>query len=356
MDGVLQVLSADGFILARNDDYHGIDPQIAFTAPKDGTYLVRTFAFPSLADASIRFAGKESFIYRLTLTTGPFVDHVYPLAVPRANPGTVDLVGWSLPAELRRMTVKASSRDSLKLFDARIANPFFIRLEAHAAVTKGIVLGDKSPLRSLPITITGRLDKAGDVDRYRFQAKKGERLVFRIESASLGFQLDPVLRLFDGTGKILAQARAAALHADATLEYAIQKDGVFTIAVSDLLDQAGPRVVYRLRIGAPSPDFTLRLVGDAFTVLPGKALEIPVTVTRIAGFKQAIILKVEGLPERIPMSANEKSITLRGMGAAFSGPVRIIGTAPDGTKRVALAPVAELGRVTESLWVTVLRQ
>ena len=53
---VLQILSADGFVLDQNNDFHGLDPFIAFPAPKDGTYIVRTFAFPAVPDASIRFA------------------------------------------------------------------------------------------------------------------------------------------------------------------------------------------------------------------------------------------------------------------------------------------------------------
>ena len=46
---------------------------MTFQAPDDGTYVVRLFAFPSVPDASVRFAGGERFIYRLTLTTGAFV-------------------------------------------------------------------------------------------------------------------------------------------------------------------------------------------------------------------------------------------------------------------------------------------
>ena len=65
----------------------GIDPQIVFAVPKDGTYLVRTFGFPAVPDAAIRFTGSDVCIYRLTLTTGGFVDHAYPLAVARASPG-----------------------------------------------------------------------------------------------------------------------------------------------------------------------------------------------------------------------------------------------------------------------------
>src|SRR5262249_22269864 len=57
MDGVLQILTPDGIVQAQDDDYHGFDPQIAFTAPKDGRYLVRLFAFPSDPTAAIKFAG-----------------------------------------------------------------------------------------------------------------------------------------------------------------------------------------------------------------------------------------------------------------------------------------------------------
>ena len=81
MDAVLQVVSAEGFVLAQNDDAVGRDPRIIFEAPTGGTYIVRLFAFPLTPNSSIRFAGGDAFIYRLTLTTGGFLDHIFPLAV-----------------------------------------------------------------------------------------------------------------------------------------------------------------------------------------------------------------------------------------------------------------------------------
>ena len=46
----MQVLSSDGFVLEQNHDYHGLDPQVVFTVPRDGTYIVRVFAFPSVTE------------------------------------------------------------------------------------------------------------------------------------------------------------------------------------------------------------------------------------------------------------------------------------------------------------------
>src|SRR5207249_3560288 len=73
LDGLLQVVSSQGFVLAENDDAPDRDPLLAFEAPADGTYLVRTFAFPAEPDARIGFAGGDAFVYRLTLTTQGFL-------------------------------------------------------------------------------------------------------------------------------------------------------------------------------------------------------------------------------------------------------------------------------------------
>src|SRR5262245_17777849 len=100
MDGVIQLLSPDGVVVAENNDTLDLDPQVAFTAPRDGTYVARVFAFPAMPDSSIRFAGGETFIYRLTLTTGGFADHAFPLALTARRPGTVHFAGWNIPPEL----------------------------------------------------------------------------------------------------------------------------------------------------------------------------------------------------------------------------------------------------------------
>ncbi|MCA9081567.1 MAG: PPC domain-containing protein [Planctomycetaceae bacterium] len=46
MDPVLQLLSADGFVLDQNDDTHGNDPQLSATIDRAGIYYLRLFAFP----------------------------------------------------------------------------------------------------------------------------------------------------------------------------------------------------------------------------------------------------------------------------------------------------------------------
>src|SRR4029077_16617312 len=56
-----------------------------------------------------------------------------------------------------------------------------------------------------PVTINGRIDPAGDEDRFRFTARKGEKIEFRLRSAALGLPLDALLRIEDENGKQVAR-------------------------------------------------------------------------------------------------------------------------------------------------------
>jgi hypothetical protein len=356
IDTVLQILSADGFVLEQNDDYHGFDPQVAFEAPRDETYLVRVFAFPAVPDSSVRFFGKENAVYRLTLTTGPFVDTPYPLAVTRSTRADVQLIGWNIPDALRRYHVAATDQvGSLTLFEPRIANPFSVRVEPHAVVTRTEATREKPQSLTVPVTVTGKLERRGAVDVFEFNAKKGEKLGLRAEALTLGFPLDPVLRVADAAGKTLAQTKPGALGADASLDYTVPRNGAYRLEISDLSGGGGPRYLYRLRAAPLAPDFDLKIASDTVTVSGSKQLEIPITVTRVAGHSGDIGFSIVGLPKEITAIATAKGLTLTAEGKApFSGPMRIVGTATGGTTRFAQATVAELGRTTDALSLTAI--
>ena len=101
IDAILQIVSPDGTTLAENHDDVGLDPRLAFTAPADGTYIARLFAFPSNPNQSIRFHGGSDYVYRLTLTTGPYITHTIPTSVRIAGEceprPSVELHGWNIP-------------------------------------------------------------------------------------------------------------------------------------------------------------------------------------------------------------------------------------------------------------------
>jgi hypothetical protein len=365
MDGHLQIVSPDGFVLDHNDDFHGLDPQIVFLVPKDGIYLVRTFAFPAVPDSSIRFAGGDKFIYRLTLTTGAFFDYPYPLAVPRSDPDRVHLVGWNLPPSLRRLTVvPIDDSEKVAVYHRDCANAMPVRLVPHAATARDATSPEHPQKIELPITITGRIEHSGDVDYYQFDGKKGARLAFRAEAQSLGFPLDPVLTISEKAGKTLAKAQSAALDKDPILDFAVPHDGPFILTVRDLFGAGTSRHVYLLHAEKAKPDFALTLATDRFVVRSGKPLDVPVTVERFYGFKDAIELGVAGLRKGVtavtlPADTKAKTLTLRLTAdkISYSGPVRVVGKTSEevGLRRIARATVADLGTVTEILWLTVAK-
>ena len=87
IDAVLQLVDGAGFVVVQSHDDRGLDPTIVHTIKQSGTYYVRLFAFPSDPNSSIQYYGATSAFYRLTFTTEGYVDHVFPLAVPRGVPG-----------------------------------------------------------------------------------------------------------------------------------------------------------------------------------------------------------------------------------------------------------------------------
>jgi hypothetical protein len=359
MDGVLQLVSPAGFVVAQNHDHYGDDPHLTYTAPKDGSYVARVFAFPAKPDSSIRFAGGDKFVYRLTLTTGPFADYAFPLAVTRGKLTSVDVVGWNVKAVGQVMPTPLDD-ERAAVAHPLLAHAPLLRLEPHA--TASVSAAPRSPLKiTLPTTVSGRMEKPGS-HAFEFTARKGDKLVFEIEARELDSPLDPVLRLTDAAGKSVAEAQAKKLNTDPKLNFTAPADGTYRLEVRDLHDDAGPRHFYRLRALRAAPDFGLTVAADRFTLTPGKALDIPVTIERRNGFAEDIAFEVAGLPDGVQAAApaakgTAKTATLKltASAGAPSGPFRIAARTKSGIIRPARAPGAETGWTTTQLWLTVAK-
>src|SRR5262249_37630617 len=89
LDSRLELIGPDGKRLAENDDARGTDSLLQHTIAADGVYQVR------ISDSNR--AGGPAHVYRLTLTTDPFVTHVYPLGGRKGTKTTFTLGGAGLP-------------------------------------------------------------------------------------------------------------------------------------------------------------------------------------------------------------------------------------------------------------------
>jgi hypothetical protein len=369
MDAVLQVVSGAGFVLAQNDDNDGRDPRIVFEAPAEGSYVVRAFAFPIKPDSSIRFAGGDAYIYRLTLTTAGFLDFPFPLAVARDGPGTIQSIGSNIPETARSLKLPAPGDLSQT---AQLSHPL---LAGTAEVRRAAVVAveaepnDPGHPQAIPAqaVVSGRIDPPGDRDAFRFVLKKGEKRGFRVESRGFGLPLDAVLRLTDATGKTLAGSDDHGEDRDPTLSFTAPADGEYRVNVRDLHGRGGPRFAYLLGLSAPEPDFGLVLAADRFDLLPGKTADLKVSVERKVGYAGQIEVAATDLPPGVsaepvisrPGDASAGAVTLKlnGDGCAHPGPFRVVGKATGEAPRrhAARAAIAGFEAKTDRPWLTIGR-
>ena len=101
----------------------------------------------------------------------------------------------------------------------------------------------------IPVTVNGTLDGA-DRDWYRFHGEAGQRLVFEAEARRAGSAVDPVIRVVDSAGNVIARNDdARGLGVDSRLEVALPRSGDYYVELHDSRFSEQQENFYRLKIG-----------------------------------------------------------------------------------------------------------
>lgn len=153
---------------------------------------------------------------------------------------------------------------SEKQSDARVLMPGINQADVSAAESEMSV--------TLPVTVNGRIVPRaarpqqpplpgrqftpGDADRYRFQARKGQRLVAAVTARELMPYLadavpgwfQPACALLDDKDRELAYADHDRFHPDPVLRYEIPRDGEYRVEIRDALYRGREDFVYRLAL------------------------------------------------------------------------------------------------------------
>lgn len=335
LDSRLEVLDPSGRTIAENSDSFGLDSFVRFKAPSDGKYTVRIH--------DIRFEGLQHFVYRLTISSGPWLDRVYPLGGKRGTTVPLQLFGANLPSNQIELVVPPSdgSMSGLAFQSVSIAggtsnvlletDDFAEYLEAEP----NNEVAQAKPVE-LPCVLNGRIEQAGDSDLWTFTGKKGDTWQFDLRASRLGSELDGVLTLIDANGNVIANADDLANgQTDCVLNFTLPADGTFTLKVKDgLSSRGGSEFAYRVRINRPT-DATLRLSTalDSITLLRGGEAKIKVLADRPTGFADEVALNIEGLPEGVAVSGklgkgqNQVDLVLKADAAAkiATSHLRIVG-------------------------------
>lgn len=355
MDPVLQLVSPEGFVLEQNDDHHGFDPQIEFTADRLGRYFVRIFAFPAEPNSSINFAGGPDYVYRLSLTTGPFVDHLSPVkdSVTEGDLST-DACGWNLDS---------GEIDVTSLPGLHLALP---TVDISAFSTADSQNGEAPVEFTSPARLIGHILEPDEIDSVYIRVKKGDQLRIRVRSRSFESPLDPVLEISDSDGKQVAESDDASRgDFDIDRNWSPSKDGLYRISITDRFGHGGMRFVYHLLIEPDQPRCELSIDADHFVLKADKPLEIPVTVSRDGGFDKELTITALDLPEGIRVTEavskskgdSSRKVTLKlqaEKAEPFNGPIRIVARASDESdlEIIASTRTRAAGLRTTSFWLT----
>jgi hypothetical protein len=142
------------------------------------------------------------------------------------------------------------------IYDVRVVNKWGVSNPRAFAVGDLAEVAEKEPNDDVEkaqrvkinSTINGAIQSPTDVDYYRFEGKKGQRVVISCLASSIDSRLDADLRLFDSEGKQLASNRQYN-GTDALLDATLPEDGEYHVRLCQFAYTLGsPEFFYRLSI------------------------------------------------------------------------------------------------------------
>lgn len=295
----LEVVDGKGAVLAQSGSRAalGCDVSVRFTAPADGAYHVR------IADA--RGQGGPAFVYRLTMTTSPVADSVFPLGGQRGT--TVKFNGTTavaIPADAPPLWQTRLGSQSILLDTDDL--PEFIEAPANAVVP--------------PAVFNGRIEP-GAAGTWKVELKKAKKYELETRAKKLGSPLCGTLAVLDADGKEVAKHTPDDPGSDPLASFQPAADGVYTIRVAERFrNRGGPDFTYRLRVREAVPaaaDFRLKLATDVVNIPRASSVKWKLTAERVGGFNAAIDVSVSGLPAgvtcakaTIPAGQSQVELTL----------------------------------------------
>ncbi len=198
------------------------------------------------------------------------------------------------------------------------------------------------PVLQPPVTITGSLATSREVDRYRFQVPENSRWKFTLESRSIGFQADAVLRLLEASGKELQRVDDAQESVDPQFAWQSTAAGIVELEVSDLFGKGGEGFDYRLSVTAEKPHAKLSIPSEVIQGVVGTPIEIPIQIERPLEFGGDLAIELVGAGEGVSAdtvtsqagndSAKQCKLIVRAS-SPIQGPIQIVArntSLPDG--------------------------
>lgn len=346
VDPIITLRNASGSTIGASDNVYAADPFLVHAFQEPGDYFLEV--------RDVRFQGNPFWEYVIEVSEQPYVSTIHPLAAQQNQTGDFLLIGENLgEQDSLSWGPQTELNPGIQVVQLPLAagrsNPVLIYVDEHPVLVEQTIrteVGAELQELTIPGGIAGQLEEVAEIDRYRFQAKKGDRLTFEVLARRLNSSLDSILTISDSNGKVLTENDDLRLwgkrtYQDSMIEnWAVPADGEYVVAIRDVHLRGGVGYPYYLRATHAEPDFELVLDSDKTILTAGTRGAAFVRVVRKNGFSGEVELQVENLPAgvtancgRIPANGNDGCIVFESTG--------------DGTRAVSNVIVRGIGRVGE---------
>ncbi len=346
-DPYLAILDQKRFELASCDDAALVwqDAVASIIAPEDGNYIVQV--------RESAFGGNGACTYRLHVGRFPRPTAAIPAG---GKPGeTVNLrwLGDVLGERAEAVQTPATAKELFGLFakdDKGISpspNAFLVSdLGNVIEVEPNEAAANATPFEA-PMALNGVISQDGDVDCFKFPAKKGQAFDIRVLGRGIRSPLDPVLYVNRSNGAGVG-ANDDSGGPDAYLRFSAPEDDTYVITIKDHLGKGRVDYAYRVEISPIKPALVLGLperqqyVDVTVSVPQGNRTAFLVSASR-RDFGGDLALEFKDLPagvtvETLPMAANQTTVPVllsAAPGTTLSGTlVDVIGRHVDPNQKI----------------------
>jgi len=317
-DPYLAILNSERFELARSDDAALLrqDCLCAVIAPEDGKYIVQV--------RESAYGGNGNCKYRLHVGKFPRPTTALPAGGRPSEAMSVRWIGDPAGEWTEEITLPSTETLEHGLFaqdpHGIAPSPNVVRVVdlQNAIEVEPNDARDAATAATAPGALNGVIEKPGDIDNFKFTAKKGQKFDIRVYARNtLRSPLDSVL--------VVRRANGAAVGSnddsggpDSYYRFTAPADEDYYVEIYDHLRGGGPDFAYRAEIAPAKQSLTMtlpertRYVSTTLTVPRGNRVALMVNAGR-ANWGGDLAVSVEGLPqgmsfETVTMPANRNTI------------------------------------------------
>lgn len=298
-----EIVSADGSALLKQESLVSIE------VPGDGDYIVE------VRDSAYRGRGR----YRVHIGNFPRPTAIFPAGGKAGSEVEFTLLGdVKGPYTFKTKLPESADNDEFGILapNGGMVPPSPNRVRISAVDN----LFEKEPNNAhteatdagaFPFALNGIIEKEGDIDFFKFTAKKDQAFQIRVFANALGSPLDPLLIVYNSKMGGVGSNDDADGTKDSRFDFKAPEDGDYYVRITDMLSRGGADYVYRIESVSPPPTIEVTMPEmlrnthqhlKQFNVPQGSYYTMVVSTTR-KGVAGDLKFEMPALPPGVTMEA-----------------------------------------------------